>query len=350
MKTVGMALRTGPCAVLMALIIVALVIVAQRPALAGTLEVVQERGQLLCGVNTGIAGFAEVSNEGEWRGFDVDFCRALAAAVLGDPDQVRFIMTTPQERFTALQSGEVDILARNTTWTFSRDTNLGFDFAGVNYYDGQGFITRKALGLTDAKQLDGARICVQTGTTTELNLADWFRTQGLSFETIVVRTFDEVRSNYLADACDAYTTDVSGLAALRATFPDPSAHVILPDVISKEPLGPLVREGDDAWGDVVRWTLFALFLGEELDITQATAAELAKTSPNPEIRRLLGAEGQFGGYLGLSDDWAFSILSKVGHYGELFDRSLGDASVLKLDRGLNRLWTDGGLHYAPPMR
>ncbi|MGF1455350.1 MAG: amino acid ABC transporter substrate-binding protein [Alphaproteobacteria bacterium] len=338
--------RIGCAAAAMA----ALLTLVAIPAAAGTLEVVRERGQLLCGVNTGIAGFAEVSNEGVWRGFDVDFCRAVAAAVLGDAAKVRFIMTTPQERFTALQSGEVDLLARNTTWTFSRDTNLGFDFVGVNYYDGQGFITPKALGVSEARQLDGARICVQAGTTTELNLGDWFRTQGLAFETIVIRTFDEVRTNYLAEACDAYTTDISGLAALRATFPDPGAHMILPQTISKEPLGPLVREGDDTWGDVVRWTLFALFLGEELGISRKTAEVLRKTSTNPEVRRLLGTEGTFGGYLGLSDGWAFAILSQVGHYGELFDRSLGKDSVLNLDRGLNRSWKDGGLHYAPPMR
>ncbi len=316
----------------------------------GTLEVVKARGVVQCGINVGLAGFAEVSNEGEWRGFDVDFCRAVAAAVFGDAAKVAYTPTNPQERFTALQSGEIDLLVRNTTYTFSRDTNLGFDFVGVNYYDGQGFIVPKALGVTSAKELDGARICVQTGTTTELNLADYFRTEGMGFETVVIRTFDEVRSNYLADACDAYTTDTSGLAALRASFPNPGDHIILPEIISKEPLGPLVREGDDAWADVVRWTLHALILGEEFGITTANAADLKASSPNPEIRRLLGAEGQFGAYLGLGDDWAFAILSQVGNYGELFERSLGESSLLKLDRGLNRPWTDGGLYYAPPMR
>ncbi len=323
---------------------------AALPARAGTLEVVKERGRLVCGISTGVAGFSEVSNERVYTGYDVDYCKALAAAVFGDAKKVEFIITNPQERFTALQSGEVDILARNTTWTFSRDTNLGFDFVGINYFDGQGFITRKALGVAEAKDLDGARICVQTGTTTELNLADWFRTRGLSFETIVIRTFDEVRTNYLAESCDAYTSDVSGLAALRTTFPNPDAHVILPDLISKEPLGPLVREGDDAWGDMARWTLYAMILGEELGITQANVPELRTSSNNPEIRRLLGVEGEFGGYLGVSNDWAFHILSQVGHIGEVFERNLGEGSLLKLERGRNRLYTDGGLLYAPPMR
>ncbi len=323
---------------------------ATLPARADLLEVIKERGSLKCGINTGLTGFAEVDNDGNWRGFDVDFCRALAAAVFGDKDKLTFTTLSPAERFTAIQSGEVDVLSRNTTWSLSRDTTLGLNFVGVNYYDGQGFIVPKALGVTTIKDLDGARICVQTGTTTELNLADFFRTRRLSFESIVIRTIDEVRTNYLAEACDAYTTDVSGLASLRTTLPDPEAHVILDEIISKEPLGPAVREGDAAWEDVVRWTLFALMIAEEHGITRDNVAEKRANATNPEVRRFLGAEGALGVELGLRPEWAYDIIAAVGHYGEIFEANLGEGSILKLERGLNRPWNDGGLQYAPPVR
>ncbi len=326
------------------------VVMAGGGAQAGLLETIKERGNLECGTNTGLAGFAEISDTGEWTGFDIDFCRALAAAIFGDPSKVDFTPLNTQERFTALQSGEIDVLMRNTSWTFSRDTNLGLDFAGISYYDGQGFMVPRSLGVETALDLDGARICVQTGTTTELNVADYFRANGMEFETIVVRTVDESRANYLAEACDAYTTDVSALAAVRTTFPDPSAHMILPEVISKEPLGPAIRHGDQDWADVVRWVLLATILAEELGVTAENVATLKDSATNPEIRRLLGSEGALGGYLGLSDDWAFRVISTVGNYGQIFERGLGKDSTLNLERGLNRLWTDGGLHYAPPLR
>lgn len=319
-------------------------------AAAATLESVKERGKLVCGVNTGLTGFSEINDDARWVGFDVDFCRAVAAAVLGDGEAVTFKPTTPQERFAALQSGEVDLLSRNTTWTFTRDVKLGFTFAGVSYYDGQGFMVPKALGVTSAKQLSGARICIETGTTTELNLSDYFRTNGMEYTSVVLRTSDDSRRNYLANACDAYTTDVSGLAAMRSTFPDPDAHIILPEVISKEPLGPLVRQGDDQWADIVRWTLMALVLAEELKITKANVAETAQTSRNPEIRRLLGQEGDFGPALGLTDSWALNAIVAVGNYGEIFERSVGKSTPLGLERDLNGLWSQGGLHYALPVR
>ncbi len=317
---------------------------------ANTLETVRERGRVECGVSTGLAGFSEISSQGVWRGLDVDFCRAVAAAVFGDATRVNFTPLNPLERFTALQSGEVDLLSRNTSYTLSRDAQQGVDFVAINYFDGQGFIVPRDLGVENATDLDGAVICVQTGTTTELNLGDYFRANGMSYETIVIRTFDEARNNYNAGACDAYTTDVSGLAGLRTTLADPSAHVILPQVISKEPLGPVVREGDDAWADVVRWSFYAMLVAEELGLEAGTVATARDTSPNPEVRRLLGQEGSLGSQLGLSDDWAFQIISQVGNYGETFEKNLGGQSQLGLERGLNALWTQGGLHYAPPVR
>ena len=317
---------------------------------AQTLDEVRARGALNCGVTTGLVGFAAPDANGEWEGFDVGVCRAVAAAVLGDSTAVNFVPTTGQTRFTALASGEVDMLARNTTWTFSRDVDLRFEFVGINYYDGQGFMVPRDLGVSSAMELDGATVCIQTGTTTELNLADFFASNNMSYEPVPIETNAEAQQQYLAGACDVYTTDASGLAATRATFEDPSAHVVLPEIISKEPLGPLVRHGDNEWGDIVRWTLNALIAAEELGITSANVAELAAGTENPEVNRLLGSEGDLGGMLGLSSDWAATAISSVGNYGELFEGNIGEATPIGLARGLNAQWTEGGMLYSPPFR
>ncbi|MDK3073434.1 amino acid ABC transporter substrate-binding protein [Sedimentitalea sp. JM2-8] len=323
---------------------------AASAAAAGTLDDVKARGKLNCGVTTGLAGFAAPDANGEWNGFDVDVCRAVAAAVLGDPKAVEFVPTTGKTRFTALASGEIDMLARNTTWTFSRDVDLKFDFVGVNYYDGQGFLVPKELGVTSAKELDGATVCIQTGTTTELNLADFFRANNISYEPVPIETNAEGQQQYLAGACDTYTTDASGLAATRATFEDPSAHALLPEIISKEPLGPLVRHGDNEWGDLVRWTLNALIAAEEYGVTSTNIAELSAGTNNPEINRLLGTEGNLGEMLGLSADWAKNAIMAGGNYGEIFAKNIGEATPIGLARGLNAQWTNGGLLYSPPFR
>jgi len=318
-------------------------------ASASMLDDVKSKGFVQCGVSTGVAGFSNPNDAGDWVGIDVDICRGVAAAIFGDPKAVKFTPTTAKERFTALQSGEIDILSRNTTWTFSRDVNLGFEFAGVNYYDGQGFMVPKELGVSSALELDGASVCIQTGTTTELNLADFFRTHNMSFESVVVETADEARTAYDSGRCDVYTTDASGLAAQRSTMSDPSAHIILPEIISKEPLGPVVRHGDNQWGDLVRWTLNTMIIAEELGVTSQNVEEM-KGSDNPEIRRLLGVEGDMGQQLGLSADWAANIIKSVGNYSESFERNVGVNTPLGLERGLNALWKDGGILYSPPMR
>ncbi len=325
-------------------------IIAAGSAAAGTLEDVQAKGHLQCGVTTGLAGFAAADANGNWDGFDVAVCRAVAAAVLGDPQAVQFTPTTGKTRFTALASGEIDMLARNTTWTFSRDVDLKFTFVGVNYYDGQGFMVPAALGVSSAKDLDGATVCIQTGTTTELNLADFFRSNNISYEPVPIETNAEAQQQYLAGACDVYTTDASGLAATRATFENPADHMVLPEIISKEPLGPLVRHGDDHWGDVVRWVLNALISAEELGITSANLAELAKGTNNPEINRIMGTEGDLGGMLGLDSEWAQRAIAAGGNYGEIFERNIGENTPIRLARGLNAQWTDGGLIYSPPFR
>jgi general L-amino acid transport system substrate-binding protein len=268
-------------------------------ASAATLDEVRERGELRCIISTGLAGFAFTDAAGNWQGFDVDFCRATAAAIFGDPNKVKFVTSTGKTRFTILNSGEADVLWRNTTWTYARDVDVKLLFLGVNYYDGQGFLVRKDLGVTSAKELDGASVCIQTGTTTELNLADFFRSNGISYEPVPVETNDEGRTNYQAGRCDVYTTDASGLAATRSTFDDPSAHVVLPEIISKEPLGPAVRQGDDVWGDIVRWVLNATITAEELGVTQENVDTIGDTSENPEVKRLLGTEGDLGGMMGL---------------------------------------------------
>ncbi|NIY99625.1 amino acid ABC transporter substrate-binding protein, partial [Salipiger sp. HF18] len=288
---------------------------------------------------------------GVWQGFDVAVCRAVAAAVLGDPMAVEFVPTTGQTRFTALASGEIDVLARNTTWTFSRDVDLKFEFIGVNYYDGQGFMVPKALGVSSAKELDGATVCIQTGTTTELNLADFFRVNNISYEPVPIETNAEAQQQYLAGACDVYTTDASGLAATRASFEAPGDHVILPEIISKEPLGPLVRHGDSEWGDIVRWTLNALVAAEEYGVTSANIGELsAAPGNNPEINRLLGTEGELGAMFGLEADWAKKAIMANGNYGEIFEKTIGENTPIGLSRGLNAQWTEGGLLYSPPFR
>lgn len=315
-----------------------------------TLETVQSRGELICGVSTGVNGFSAPDANGVWQGFDVAVCRAVAAAVLGDPTKVNFVPTTGQTRFTALASGEVDMLARNTTWTFSRDVDLKFTFTGVNYYDGQGFMVNRALGVSSALELDGATVCIQTGTTTELNLADFFRVNNMSYEPVPIETNAEAQQQYLAGACDVYTTDVSGLAATRASFENPGDHVILPEVISKEPLGPVVRHGDDQWADIVRWTLNALIAAEEYGVTSANLAQMAAGTNNPEINRLLGSEGNLGAMLGLDAAWAQRAIAAGGNYGEIFAANIGEQTPVGLARGLNAQWTQGGLMYSPPFR
>jgi len=324
---------------------------AAGAAAAGTLDDVKARGKLNCGVTTGLVGFAAPDANGVWEGFDVSLCRAVAAAVLGDATAVEFVPTTGKTRFTALASGEVDMLARNTTWTFSRDVDLKFEFTGVNYYDGQGFMVPTALGVTSAKELDGATVCIQTGTTTELNLADFFRKNNISYEPVPIETNAEGQQQYLAGACDTYTTDRSGLAATRAAFENPKDHVLLPETISKEPLGPLVRHGDHEWGDVVRWTLNALIAAEELGVTSANVGEMAASAGNnPEINRLLGTEGNLGEMLGLDAAWAVRAIAAGGNYGEVFEKNIGEKTPIGLARGLNALWTDGGILYSPPFR
>ena len=320
-------------------------------AAAGTLDDVKARGTLNCGVTTGLVGFAAPDANGVWEGFDVGVCRAVAAAVLGDSTAVEFVPTTGKTRFTALASGEIDMLARNTTWTFSRDVDLKFEFTGVNYYDGQGFMVPSGLGVSSAKELDGATVCIQTGTTSELNLADYFRSNNMNYEPVPIETNAEAQQQYLAGACDVYTTDRSGLAATRAAFEAPGDHTILPETISKEPLGPLVRHGDHEWGDVVRWTLNALIVAEELGVTSANITDMASSAgDNPEINRLLGTEGNLGEMLGLEADWAVKAISAGGNYGELFERHIGESTPIGLARGLNAQWKDGGLLYAPPFR
>ncbi len=324
---------------------------AAGAAAAGTLDDVKARGTLNCGVTTGLVGFAAPDANGVWQGFDVGVCRAVAAAVLGDANAVEFVPTTGKTRFTALASGEIDMLARNTTWTFSRDVDLKFEFIGTNYYDGQGFMVPKALGVSSAKELDGATVCIQTGTTTELNLADFFRKNNISYEPVPIETSAEGQQQYLAGACDTYTTDASGLASLRAAFEKPGDHVILPEIISKEPLGPLVRHGDNEWGDTVRWTLNALIAAEEMGITSANVTEMsAKAGDSPEVNRLLGTEGNLGEMLGLDADWATKAIMAGGNYGEIFEKNIGENTPIGLARGLNAQWTDGGLLYSPPFR
>jgi general L-amino acid transport system substrate-binding protein len=324
-------------------------LMASAASAQATLNNVKQKGFLTCGSNTGLAGFGVPDAQGNWTGLDVDFCRAIAAAIFNDPTKVRFIPLSAKDRFTALQSGEVDVLVRNTTWTMSRDTQLGLDFTGINYYDGQGFLVRKKLGVASAKELNGASVCTQQGTTTELNLADFFRANNLKYEVVAFATAAETFDAYNSGRCDAFTTDASGLYSERLKAANPDEHIVLPEIISKEPLGPSVRHGDNQWGDIVRWTHYAMINAEELGVTKANVDQMTKND-NPEIKRMLGSEGKFGEAIGLTNDWAFRIIKHVGNYGEIFEKNVGQGSPLKIQRGQNALWTKGGLQYAPPIR
>ena len=319
-------------------------------ASATTLEDVKARGMLNCGVHTGLTGFGYPDADGNYQGFDVAICKAIAAAVFGDQTKVKYVPTTGETRFTALASSEVDLLVRTSTWTFSRDTDLKFDWAGVNYYDGQGFMVKKDLGVSSAKELDGATICIQTGTTTELNLADYFKSNNIKYTPVTAADDADAQKQFLAGACDAYTTDASGLAASRATLPTPADYIILPEIISKEPLGPLVRHGDNQWGDIVRWTFYALLAAEEKGITKANIEEVAASTTDPETRRMLGIEGDEGKMMGLDNAWAKNAIAANGNYGEIFEANIGASTPIGLARGLNALWTQGGLQYSPPFR
>ena len=342
MSSIG--LRTPMVAAL-----VALTALIAASAGATTLEDVQLRGVLNCGVSHGLPGFSNADKNGKWTGLDVDVCRAIAAAVLGSAEKVKFTPLTNKERFTALQSGEVDVLSRNTTWTLMRDTALGLNFAGVNYYDGQGFMVRKDLGLKSAKELSGAAVCVTIGTTTELNLADFFRANKMDYRPVKFETAAALVAAYDAGKCDAYTTDRSALAARRLLLKEPEKHMILPEVISKEPLGPVVRHGDDQWLDLVKWTLYAMLEAEESGVNSKNVDQM-KESGNPAIRRLLGIEGDLGKNLGVDNGWAYRIIKQVGNYAESYERNVGSNTPLRLPRGVNKLWKDGGLHYPMPIR
>jgi general L-amino acid transport system substrate-binding protein len=325
------------------------VIFTAHSASAQTLKTVKDRGMLNCGSNGTLAGFGLPDAQGNWSGLDVDVCRAVAAAIFNDANKVKFVPLSAKDRFTALQSGEVDVLTRNTTWTSSRDSSLGLNFTGVDYYDGQGFMVRKALKVNSALELNGASVCVQQGTTTELNLSDFFRSHNMQLKSVTFATANEAVKAYDAGRCDAYTTDASGLYAERLRLANTNDHIVLPEIISKEPLGPVVRHGDDQWFDIVKWALFAMINAEELNITSKNIDEMTK-STNPEIKRFVGTEGNYGEQLGLSKDWAVRIVKLVGNYGEAFDRNVGAESPLKIDRGLNKLWNKGGIQYAPPIR
>jgi len=329
--------------------VAAILAAAASAASAQTLNTIKTRGSLNCGANGTLAGFGLPDSQGRWTGLDVDLCKAIAAAIFNDPSKVKFVPLTAKDRFTALQSGEVDVLARNTTWTSSRDTSLGLNFTAVNYYDGQGFLVRKSLKVNSALELNDAAVCVQQGTTTELNLADYFRANKMKLKTVTFATADEAIKAYDASRCDAYTTDVSGLAGERLRLANSDDHIVLPEVISKEPLGTVVRHGDDQWFDIVKWTHYAMVNAEELGITKANVDDQGK-SDNPDVKRLLGTEGKHGEALGLPNDWAVRIVKHVGNYGEVFERNVGQGSPLKIPRGLNALWNKGGLQYAPPVR
>ena len=314
------------------------------------LDAVKARGQIICGVNTGVAGFALADSQGKWTGIDVDVCRAAAAALFGDAEKVKYVPLTAQQRFTALQSGEIDVLSRNTTETLTRDTALGFDFTAINYYDGQGFMVPKKLGVKSAKELNGATVCVQPGTTTELNLADYFRANKMTFKPVVIEKVEEVRAAFFSGRCDVYTTDASGLNSTRAAnASNPDDYMVLPEIISKEPLATAVRQGDSQFADIVRWSFFAMLEAEEAGITSKNVDDMLK-SDNPNIKRILGVTPGMGKALGVDEKWVYNIVKQVGNYGESFERNVGMGSPLKIERGLNALWTKGGIQYAPPIR
>ena len=320
-----------------------------QAASAQTLKTVKDRGQLSCGVSQGLPGFSTPDDKGNWTGLDVDICRAIAAAIFNDATKIKFVPLSAKDRFTALQSGEIDVLSRNTTWTLSRDTSLGANFTGVTYYDGQGFLVKKSLKVNSALELNSASVCVQTGTTTEQNLADYFKGNNMKYEVIAFGTADETVKAYESGRCDVFTSDVSQLYAERLKLAAPADHVVLPEVISKEPLGPMVRHGDDQWFDIVKWTLFAMVGAEELGMTQKNVDEIAK-SDKPEVKRAVGTDGNLGEQLGLTKDWLVRIVKAVGNYGESFERNVGSGSKLGIARGLNQLWNKGGIQYAPPIR
>lgn len=324
-------------------------LIAADTSAQATLHSVKQRGLLVCGSGNGLLGFSALDAQGNWTGLDIEFCRAVAAAIFDDTTKVRFIPFTAKDRFTALQAGEVDILSRNTTATMSRDTQLGLEFPAINYYDGQSFMVRKKLGASSARELNGKSVCTQQGTTNELNLADYFRTNNMTYQPVAFATGDEARTTYDGGGCDAFTSDASGLYAERLRVLNPDDHVVLPEIISKEPLGPAVRHGDNQWADIVRWTFNAMLNAEELGVSKANV-ERMKSSDNPEIKRLLGTEGKFGEAIGLTNDWAVRIIKHVGNYGESFERNVGEGSRLKIKRGQNALWTKGGLQYGLPIR
>ena len=336
MKRVSLALTLAVC-------------LSAQVASAQTLKTVKDRGALSCGVGQGLPGFSSPDDKGNWTGLDVDICRAVAAAVFNDASKVKFVPLSAKDRFTALQSGEIDVLSRNTTWTLSRDTSLGANFTGVTYYDGQGFLVKKSLKASSALELNGASVCVTTGTTTEQNLADYFKGNNLKYEVVAFGTADETIKAYESGRCDVFTSDVSQLYAERLKLANPADHAVLPEVISKEPLGPMVRHGDDQWFDLVKWTLFAMLDAEELGVTQNNVDEMAK-SDKPELKRAFGTDGNLGEQLGLTKDWVSRIVKAVGNYGESFDRNVGAGSRLGIARGLNNLWNKGGIQYAPPIR
>ncbi len=328
-------------------------LVLTAPAMAqqsSTLEKTKRQGYVSCGASEGVPGFSLPDQNGVWSGFDIDWCRAVAAAIFNDPNAARFKSLSARDRLLVLQSGEIDMLARTTTWTSSRDTAFGLNFTAINYFDGQGFLVRKSAGLKSAKELGGASVCIQQGTTGELNLADYGRSAKIEFKPVAFATSTEASSAFVAGRCDAWTTDISALSANKLKFPNPDEFVVLPEIISKEPLGGWVRQGDDQWFDIVRWTLFAMVNAEELGITQANVEEMARSSANPEVKRLLGGEGKFGEQFGLSNDWVVRIVKAVGNYGESYERHLGASTRLAIPRGPNNLWTKGGLQYAPPIR
>ncbi len=327
---------------------IALVAATAGSAQAQTLEKVISEGVLACGVSEGVPGFSNPNSEGVWEGLDVDICRAVATAVLGDPDAVRFSPLTSSQKILAVSSGQVDMTSRTTTWTMKRDSAEGVDFTQVVFYDGQGFMVRAESGITDANQLDSATVCVTTGTTTELNLADFARAQNITIEPVVFEGKREAVAAYESGRCDALTTDASQLGAFRTSFIDPEAHTILDTLISKEPLAPLVAHGDNQWKDIVTWTIFGLISAEELGITSENVADLAANSDNPDVQRLLGASGDTGGFVGLEGSWMKDVIASVGNYGEIFDRNL--TQTLGLERGLNAQWNDGGILYAMPIR
>ncbi len=327
----------------------AAVVLAAGAAQAATLDDVKSKGVLSCGVSTGLPGFSAPDANKNWNGIDVDVCRAIAAAVLGDAGKVKFTPLTAKERFTALQSGEIDVLARNTTWTHTRDTSLGLNFTGVHYYDGQGFLVTKSLGVKSAKELDGAAVCIQAGTTTELNLADYFRFNKMQYKAVVFDTSEQTLAGFEANRCDVLTSDQSQLYALRTKIKNAANTVVLPEVISKEPLGPVVRQGDDQWFNIVKWTLNAMINAEELGVTSKNV-DAKKSDKNPAVARLVIGTGDMGKKLGLDNDWAYRILKQVGNYAEIFERNVGSGSPLKISRGLNALWNQGGILYAPPIR